>query len=306
MKVLAFGEILWDIIEGREHLGGAAFNFAAHMAQCGNSAHIISRVGRDSLGDTAINESIAYGVDASFIQRDDSFPTGVVDVTLTEGQPQYVIRPDAAFDYISADPILPRLEVKYVDVFYFGSLAQRNVISEQALYRILSGNNFKHIFYDVNLRKSCYSEKIIRNSLAACTILKLNKEEVRTVSQLITGYQLSEDAFCRWVKSLYPTIRLIIITASESGCFIYESDLLYVPGTPVTVCDAVGSGDAFSASFMHMYAASGDAVMAARAANQVGAFVTTQAGAIPKYSPKIASILETNSKLGLSIKLGSR
>jgi fructokinase len=32
MKVLAFGEILWDIIEKEEHLGGAPFNFIAHTA----------------------------------------------------------------------------------------------------------------------------------------------------------------------------------------------------------------------------------------------------------------------------------
>ena len=311
MKVLAFGEILWDIIKGIEHLGGAAFNFAAHMAQCGNHAHIISRVGSDHLGTRAFSESIEYGVDASFIQRDDFFPTGVVDVTLNDGQPEYVIRPDAAFDYISANSVLARLKRNYFDIFYFGSLAQRNVVSEQALYKILSGNDFKHIFYDVNLRKSGYSEKIIRNSLAACTIFKLNKEEVRTVSHLLTGYQLSDDTFCSCVKSLYPAIRIIIITASESGCFIYESDLQYVPGTPVTVCDAVGSGDAFSASFMHIYAASGDAVMAAGIANQVGAFVATQAGAIPKYSHEIASILKTNIKMSInnikmSINSGSR
>ena len=306
MNVLAFGEILWDIIEGREHLGGAAFNFAAHMAQCGNHAYIISRLGNDHLGIRAFNKSLEYGVDVSFIQRDDFFPTGVVDVTLNDGQPDYVIRPNVAFDYISADPVLSNLKRNYFDIFYFGSLAQRNDVSEQALYKILSGNDFKHIFYDVNLRKSGYSEKILRNSLAACTIFKLNKDEVRTVSYLLTGCQLSDDAFCSRIKSLYPAIRIIIITASESGCFIYESDLQYLPGTPVTVCDAVGSGDAFSASFMHMYATSGDAVMAARIANQVGAFVTTQAGAIPKYSHEIASILKTNIKLGWPINSGSR
>jgi fructokinase len=306
MKVLAFGEILWDIIEGKEHLGGAAFNFAAHMAQCGNHAQIISRLGSDHRGNAALSQSLKCGVDVSFIQQDAFYPTGIVDVTLNDGQPEYVIRPNAAFDYISANPILPRLKSDCFDIFYFGSLAQRNVVSEQALYRILSGNDFKHIFYDVNLRKSCYSEKIIKNSLAACTIFKLNKDEVITVSRLLTGYQLSEDAFCSCVKSLYPAIRIIIITASESGCFIYESDLQYLPGTPVTVCDAVGSGDAFSASFMHIYAASGDAVMSAKVANQVGAFVATQAGAIPKYSDEIVNVLKENIKLDLSINSGSR
>ena len=30
--MVAFGEILWDVIDGVPHLGGAPFNFAAHAA----------------------------------------------------------------------------------------------------------------------------------------------------------------------------------------------------------------------------------------------------------------------------------
>lgn len=287
MKVLAFGEILWDIIEGNEHLGGAPFNFAAHSAQCGNKAAIVSRLGNDHLGHKAFNESKMHGVDVSLIQWDALYPTGVVDVTLDHGQPDYVIRPNAAYDYISADDVLEHLEKHRYDIFYFGSLAQRNFASEEALHKILSKNRFKHIFYDVNLRKSCYTEQIIRNSLAACTILKLNNDEVGVISKILAGHQLSREEFCNHVKELYPAITIIIITAAENGCFVYESTLLYVPGVSVTVRDAVGSGDAFSAAFMHSYAASHDAVNAAKIANQVGAFVASQAGPIPEYSPEV-------------------
>jgi fructokinase len=31
--VVSFGEILWDVIEGVPHLGGAPFNFAAHCVR---------------------------------------------------------------------------------------------------------------------------------------------------------------------------------------------------------------------------------------------------------------------------------
>lgn len=292
MKVLAFGEILWDLIEGEEHLGGAPFNFAAHMARCGNNAFIISRIGNDPYGTQAFNRSKAYGVDGSLIQWDERYPTGIVDVTLNDGQPEYVIRENAAYDYIVADNTLLEWGENYFDVFYFGSLAQRNVISEQALYKVLSSHHFKDIFYDVNLRKAGYTEQIIRNSLAACTMLKLNIEEVRVISRTLSGSDLANEEFCQYVKREYPKIKVIIITAGEDGCFIYESELKHVPGTPVKVCDAVGSGDAFSASFMHAYATSGDAVSAARIANQVGAFVASQAGPIPEYSPEIRSLLK--------------
>lgn len=294
MKVLAFGEILWDIIEGNEHLGGAPFNFAAHMAQCGNNAFIVSRLGNDDLGRRAFNRSKVHDVDVSLIQWDELYPTGVVDVELKNGQPDYVIRANAAYDYISEDHILDFLAQNYFDVFYFGSLVQRNPVSMQALHAILSRNQFKHIFYDVNLRKSGYSEQIVKDSLAVCTILKLNSEEVGTISQMLTGSNLPNREFCKYVKTRHPSISLIIITAAENGCFIYESELLYIPGTPVDVCDAVGAGDAFSAAFMHIYAASGHAARAAKIANQVGGFVATRAGAIPEYSLGIRNLLNIN------------
>ena len=35
MRILSVGEILWDVIEQSEHLGGAPLNFAAHAQKAG-------------------------------------------------------------------------------------------------------------------------------------------------------------------------------------------------------------------------------------------------------------------------------
>jgi fructokinase len=294
---LAFGEILWDVINGSEHLGGAPFNFAAHMAQCGNESFIISRLGSDFLGMRAFNKSKAYNVNVSLIEWDELYPTGTVDVALKDGQPEYTIRQEVAYDFIKAEAAMPMLEKYKFDIFYFGSLAQRNSTSSETLSKILSAGRFKHIFYDVNLRKAGYTENIVRNSLSACTIFKLNADEVPVISEIFTGTTLSHENFCKCIKALYPNIRIIIITASEKGCFIFvEGGLVFCPGTPVQVTDAVGAGDAFSACFMHVYASVGDARIAARAANEVGAFVATKHGAIPEYSSTIKELLNKYSR----------
>lgn len=47
--IIAFGEVLWDIIEGVPNLGGAPLNFAAHARRCGMDAAIVSAVGTDEL-----------------------------------------------------------------------------------------------------------------------------------------------------------------------------------------------------------------------------------------------------------------
>lgn len=294
MKVLAFGEILWDIINGVEHLGGAPFNFAAHAAQCGNESYIISRLGKDALGNRAFDLSREHGVDPTFIQWDDVYPTGTVDVTLTKGQPDYFILENVAYDHIRADEIVPSLKDLQFDVFYFGSLSQRSPVSSDALFTILSQNHFKHIFYDVNLRKNGYTQEVIRRSLTACTTFKLNSDEVNVISNLLWGSYLSVEEFCSSLKLNFPNIRLVVVTASEKGCFVFENELITIPGTLVEVCDAVGAGDAFSAAFMHVYASNGDSYQAAQVANKVGAYVATKHGAIPVYSTAISAMLKLN------------
>ncbi len=53
MKIVSVGEILWDLVEGREFLGGAPLNFALHAAQLGHEVLMVSAVGDDDRGSTS-------------------------------------------------------------------------------------------------------------------------------------------------------------------------------------------------------------------------------------------------------------
>src|SRR5689334_16052733 len=123
LSVLAFGEILWDIIDGQKYLGGAPLNFSAHVVKCGGRAAIISAVGKDNLGEKAIQSLTTLHVDSSFVQQSQHKPTGTVDVFLTHGQPDYHIHEDVAFDFIAL-PHLEKIVRGDFNAFYFGSLAQ--------------------------------------------------------------------------------------------------------------------------------------------------------------------------------------
>lgn len=293
MRVLAYGEILWDIIEGVEHLGGAPFNFAAHSAQCGDESFIISRLGSDFLGMRAFNKCKLFGVDPSFIQWDEEYPTGTVHVTLNGGQPDYTIQENVAYDYIQVNHLIEALRERPFDIFYFGTLTQRRTTSAASLRAILSQCTFKHIFYDVNLRKGGYTESIVRESLKLCTVFKLNADEVPAISKMLVDRSLTNEEFFRCIAKLFGNVKTIIITASEKGCYVFDKGALsYVPGVPITLVDAVGAGDAFSAAFMHSFYSTGNATSAASIANQIGAYVATQSGAIPEYSQAIREILK--------------
>jgi len=296
MRVLAFGEILWDIIQGEEHLGGAPFNFIAHTAQCGDDATIVSRVGNDFRGMKVLNRCKTYGVHDRLIQQDEQLPTGTVVVTLHEGQPDYEIVENVAWDNIAFEGAVANLGNERFDLFYFGTLAQRAARSAETLERILTTYAFEHRFCDINIRKTGYNAPVIRRALSHTTMLKLNHEEVPVVSALAADKVLDIPSFCAWINQAYPALHLVIVTAAEKGCFIwYEKKLITVPGIPVQVVDAVGAGDSFSASFLHTFVRTGKPELAGRVANGMGAFVATQRGAIPSYTREIRHMIDATS-----------
>ncbi len=289
MKVLAFGEILWDVINDDKHIGGAPLNFAAHYAQCGGTSAIISSLGTDGNGDEALNSVTRSGVNTEFIRRDPEHETGIVMVTLDEGSPSYEIRENVAYDFIEV-PDLKALET--YDSFYLGTLAQRSPISRRSLYDILENVKFEEIFYDVNLREGCYSKENIQKSLEYCTQFKLNDEEVVTLSELLYGSPMATMIFAEKLFQDYSNLNLIIVTEGARGCFVHRrGELVFSESEKIKVKDTVGAGDSFSASFLYTYQKTGDIQRSANMANKVGGFVASSSGAVPKYSQEILDAL---------------
>lgn len=291
MKALSFGEILFDIIEGEAHLGGAPLNFAAHLARCGVDSYILSRLGKDELGKQALSEIAALGVQTRLIQKDLQHPTGRVEVLLEKGQPDYFIQENVAWDFIESTDAEKLMESLEFDVFYFGTLAQRHPKSRQALRNLLHHTHIKEVFYDINLRKGFYSKEILENSIAHCTILKLNNEEVGLLSDLLLKRSFKPEDFTLAVANEYG-LGTIVITAGAAGCYVYDAgDFMFVKGYPAQVKDTVGAGDAFSAAFVYRYQQTKDARQAADVANRLGAFVASSRGPIPEYSDEIRQML---------------
>jgi hypothetical protein len=56
LDLVAFGEILWDVIDGEAHIGGAPFNLRRTRRAAGWKAAAVSRVGDDALGRAALEE----------------------------------------------------------------------------------------------------------------------------------------------------------------------------------------------------------------------------------------------------------
>jgi len=271
LDVVSFGEVLWDVIEGVPHLGGAPFNFAAHCALCGMKTAMISSVGDDDLGRRACEMARGYGVDVTGVAVHPKAPTGTVMVALKDGIPSYDIRTGVAWDEIVvSDDFLAQPCPRAV---YFGTLVQRAPVSAATLKRVLEAWKGAEIFFDVNLRQNYWSKALVEEGLGRATVLKLNDEE-----QVTLGIDPAK-AF-----ATHPQLKVALVTKGADGCevFLRDGTMFVSPAQPAgPVVDTVGAGDAFSAAFLTAYLKGSTPQEAARAGNVRGGFVASKAGAIP-------------------------
>src|ERR1035441_4042020 len=99
LRIVSIGEVLWDVFEDSEKLGGAPFNFAVHASRLGHEVTFVSAVGDDVRGDRALRRATELGLRADFIQIARGAATGTVLVLVdSAGQPDFTIRRPAAYD----------------------------------------------------------------------------------------------------------------------------------------------------------------------------------------------------------------
>jgi fructokinase len=288
-RVLAIGEVLWDIIRGQEHIGGAPFNLAAHLARLGCEASVLTRIGTDSLGEAAINEMKRLGVETSLVQLDSQHPTGWAKVELTgDGVPTFNFPDDPAYNFIEADDqTLRHLADAQLDAICFGTLQQKGDRTRESLMRVLQSVPTRQVLYDVNIRMDFYPQDVLRQSLGFSTVVKLNAEESPLVAQRLYGAVLSEMELAARLAADFP-VRVLCVTKGADGCTAYSGDIARSYACePVRVADTVGAGDAFSAAFLEHYCRTGDPFASAQRGNLLGAYVASQPGAVPEYDEHI-------------------
>src|SRR5262245_18548605 len=162
--VVGVGEILWDLLPDGPRAGGAPFNFAFHCHQLGHPAVMVSRVGADERGRALRAAVRSLGLDDAAIQEDPAHATGTVDVRVAaDGQPTFVIAPDAAYDFLAWDAALEALAAR-AEAVCFGTLAQRQPTARATIRRLVAAAGNALVVYDVNLRQQFYDRERVEAS----------------------------------------------------------------------------------------------------------------------------------------------
>ncbi|HWO99105.1 MAG TPA: PfkB family carbohydrate kinase [Methylococcus sp.] len=248
---MLFGELLADCFPDHEAIGGAPFNVARHLQAFGARPRLISRIGKDALGERLLELLQRMGLDVSGIQHDDSRPTGRVRVHIDRHGHSFEILPNQAYDYIDADAARTATVGFRPRLVYFGTLVQRHPVSRNALRAVLASTAAPRIL-DLNLRPPWCDADIVRASLRQADIVKSNAEELGQVARLLDLPEGNE----RWtVQALLDrvSLRFALVTAAEAGAWLQGSDgteFRLAGRTGVKVVDTVGAGDAFTAVFL--------------------------------------------------------
>lgn len=149
--------------------------------------------------------------------------------------------------------------------------------------------------FDVNLRQAFYSWEILAESMRLADIVKLNDEELPRVMTLggfssdcadsfSHGYEL---AAARQLIEAF-ALQLVCVTRGGRGSLLVRrgGEACEHPGFRVHVADTVGAGDAFTAGLVHEYLRGTESGRVNldemnEVANRVGAWVASEAGAMP-------------------------
>lgn len=281
-KIAGLGEVLWDIFPDAKKLGGAPANFSAHAQQLGAKSYILSAVGKDDLGKSAIELLEGALLDISGLQINDTHATGSVRVSLDEsGIPTYTFEEDVAWDHIQFE-ITQKKIAQCLDAICFGTLAQRNVISQNTIFKILKATpeNCLRVF-DVNFRKDYYNPEMLFQSLELANVVKMNEEEFLEITSL---FNLPSNPSKGLEALMYQfDLKFCILSLGKKGSIMISKAhySIYDSAEPIIVKSTVGAGDAFTAAAVMGWLNQKPLDQINKEASRIAAYVCTQLEAVP-------------------------
>lgn len=277
--VLVLGEALVDEFHDGAVAGGAPFNVARSLAALGASVRFVSRIGADDAASRLVLDSAArFGLDVADIQRDAVHATGRVSVHEEGGGHRFEIHADAAWDHLDPPGAVGS------GIVYFGSLAQRNVVSRATIRAIVKRAAGQRLL-DLNLRPGTDTPALAAESLMLADWVKINEDEL--------------DRLLAWFEPALPdlmsrfALQGLLVTHGASGYAMYGEGGSLLTSAEGSVqpdfVDSVGAGDGFTAMLLAGLSLGRDLGAILQLANRYAAMICGVRGPLPADAAVLAS-----------------
>ncbi|WP_019557553.1 PfkB family carbohydrate kinase [Thiomicrorhabdus arctica] len=292
-QITLYGEVLFDCFNQQQKqeqvLGGAPFNICWHLQALGANPIFISRVGKDKLGQKIIHQAKDWGIVTNNIQQDENHPTGQVQVTFMDDEPNYDIKINSAYDFINqSQTILPNPK----GILYHGSLALRSDYAKEQFQKLVDSGDWD-IFLDVNLRAPWWDKQSLTQWIKQAKWVKLNIDELRELGFKQTDIETAIQAFQTEFGN-----EQVIVTQGAAGVTVLTADGFFkeIPDKINQFIDAVGAGDAFTAVYMHGLIKDWPIQQTLATAQLLASKIISIRGATPNNKTFYQSLLTTDSQ----------
>jgi fructokinase len=297
-KIVAFGEVVWDILPNGKVLGGTPSNMVYRSNSFGEEGHLLSRVGHDDLGMEALKKLKDLNISTANVQIDSEFPTGTVSISFDDKQEAiFDVTPDVAFDHIEFSPEALQL-ARNADCLFYGLLPQRFGISKNTIRELIKESPDSIKFFDLKLFQHFFNAGVVEYLLQCSHIVRIKEKEIKFLAEKLQLENGDIDHFGAQLVKKY-NIDLVLVTRGPNGvcAFHNQKGSFWDAGYIIDIKDNIGSGMAFSAGFLHLYLNGKPLQEALNFGNAAGALNTTMIGATSYFTkPDVLKFMKKNKK----------
>lgn len=238
-------------------VGGSTTNSAVIAAKLGLKTAVVSRIGKDALGDFAIHFLTSCKVNTKGIIQDPNIRTPIAIANIdSSGNSRYTFYKTTSRNSIVCFKDAPKNLLPHTKILHFGSsFSYQKDTSPEAL-KYVKYLKKRHVFisFDPNIRPYTIKDKIAaRNRVLRLVklvdLLKISEADL----EFLTGQKDPE----KGLKNLKKLIRCkVILTLGAKGSAYLDNNsrLIKLPAFKIRVADTIGAGDAYTAGLLYKIA----------------------------------------------------
>ena len=252
--------------------GGKGCNQAVAIARLGGKVNFISKIGKDSYGELALNTLTKNKINTESVIQDENLQTGVAGILVDKNSGKNAINV-----IVGAPSTLKVAEIdKHIDNIKNSKifLTQLEVPKDVTLHclKIAKENGC------LTILNPAPASEITKEFYSNIDYFTPNETE----AEFYTGIKITNEKEAKQAadKLINLGIKKIIITLGEKGLFYSDGkEEIYLQATPVKAIDTTGAGDAFNGGLAFGLSKEKPIKECLELANKVAGISTTKLGA---------------------------